>query len=116
MCLVKPYTLPCCRRVYVDTFRLPSCPAVWPREKCPAELCIQVRGFEPEHRETGECRRCLGLPEPAFNFAKVTLGLEERTPQDRRRETEEGGACWSCQSIYGCQSCGSKKPDPWEAL
>jgi hypothetical protein len=116
MCRVHPFTFPCCRRVYVDVEHYPSCPASWPEEKCPAELTIQTKAFEPEHRSSGICWRCSGSPEPAFNYAKVTLGLEERTPQDRRRETEEGGACWSCNSAYDCHQCGSKKPDPYAVL
>jgi hypothetical protein len=113
MCQLNPFTLPCCGRTYVDVDKHPSCPANWPKEKCPKELCIQFGVSEPIHRTSGMCWRCSGGSEPAFNYAKVTLGLEERTPQDRRRETEEGGECWSCNSIYGCHKCGSKKPDPW---
>lgn len=120
MCQVIPFTLPCCRRVYVSITRLPSCPASWPKLKCPPELCIQVRGIEPEERSTGECWRCKAEAtgkfgtdreylRPAIDKAGVVLGLEELGIGGRRRMVEEGGHCWFCNAKGGCGECGAKE-------
>jgi hypothetical protein len=120
MCQVIPFTLPCCRRVYVSISKLPSCPNSWPKAKCPPELCIQVRGIEPEERSTGECWRCradaAGKSDfekeklrPAIDSARVVIGLEELGIGGRRRVVEEGGHCWFCNAKGGCTECGAKE-------
>lgn len=120
MCQVIPFTLPCCRRVYVSVSRLPSCPASWPKSKCPPELCIQVRGVEPEERSTGECWRCKAeaagksgfdkdMLRPGIDKAYIVLGLEELGIVGRRRVVEEGGHCWFCNARGGCGECGARE-------
>ncbi|EPE26895.1 hypothetical protein GLAREA_02809 [Glarea lozoyensis ATCC 20868] len=118
MCQIKPFTLSCCGLLSWDIERTPSCPASWGKERCPGDLCIVVAPSDLQQRDTGGCWRCKNMPhlQPHFNFAKTTLGLQERTPQERRREIEAAGACCSCQSTYGCGTCGSKRPDAREAL
>jgi hypothetical protein len=117
MCQIRTFTEPCCRQIQCLVERTPSCPASWGKERCPADLSIVVAPSEPQHRDTGKCWRCAKRPdlEPPFNFAKTTLGLQERTSQERRREIEAAGACWSCHSTYDCGTCGSKRPDAREA-
>ncbi|KAF8866065.1 hypothetical protein BDZ45DRAFT_331731 [Acephala macrosclerotiorum] len=123
MCQVIPFTLPCCRRVYVSISRLPSCPASWPKSKCPPELCIQVRGTEPEARPTGVCWRCKAQADgktgfekdmlrPGIDKAYIVLGLEELGITGRRRQVEEGGHCWFCNARGGCKECGADEMKP----
>lgn len=117
MCLVVPFTLPCCGRTYVTISKVPSCPENWPKSKCPPELCIQV-GFQPDQRENGVCWRCraehAGVPaelreklRPGIDNADVVVGLDELTANDRRKLTEEGGHCWFCGSRNGCETCAA---------
>lgn len=123
MCQIIPYTLPCCRRAYISISKLPSCDDTWPRKKCPAELCIQIFGTEPEERNTGTCWRCTALVagkagaerenlRPAIDKARITIGLEEFSPGQRRRRVEIGGYCWFCDARGGCKECGTKEVVP----
>ncbi|CZR57413.1 uncharacterized protein PAC_07302 [Phialocephala subalpina] len=123
MCQAIPFTLPCCRRVYVSISRLPSCPASWPKSKCPPELCIQVRGTEPEERPTGVCWRCKAqaagktgfekdMLRPGIDKAYIVLGLEELGITGRRRQVEEDGHCWFCNARGGCKECGAHEIKP----
>lgn len=125
MCQVIPFTLPCCRgkrsaRVYVEVSRLPSCPDEWPKIKCPPELCLQVRGFEPEDRKVGTCWRCQAEEKnksfqeresmrPGLDKAEIAVGLEEIPVQERREIFEDDGQCWFCHSTGGCPTCGAKR-------
>jgi hypothetical protein len=120
MCQINPFTLPCCRRVYVEISRLPSCPDAWPKLKCPSELCIQVRAFEPEDKPTGTCWRCKAAAagkighernkmRPGVDSAEIVVGLEEPTVQQRRQMAEDDGKCWFCSAQGGCTTCGSKR-------
>jgi hypothetical protein len=117
MCQILPFTLPCCRRIYVEVSKLPSCPDAWPEKKCPPELCIQVRGYETEDRDSGTCWRCqaeiagvLGEERenlrPEIDSAMIVHGLDEVGVSGRRRMAEEGGKCWYCGAAAGCQYCG----------
>ncbi|CAL3971750.1 unnamed protein product [Diplocarpon coronariae] len=119
MCQIVPFSLPCCRRVYVEVSKLPSCPNSWPNRKCPPELCIQVRGFEAEYRESGKCWRCIAkssgaighhrvVMRPKIDGASLVLGLEEIGVSGRRMKTERDGECWFCGAQGGCKSCGAK--------
>ncbi len=120
MCQVIPFTVPCCRRIYVDVSKLPSCPEEWPRRKCPADLCIQV-GESPEERQTGgACWRCKALEagiagvereemRPAIDKALIVEGLEEYDVEGRKHNVEKQGNCWCCNAKIGCTSCGSTK-------
>ncbi|KAL2072282.1 hypothetical protein VTL71DRAFT_11625 [Oculimacula yallundae] len=119
MCQVVPYTLPCCRKVYVEVSKLPSCPRSWPNRKCPSELCIQVRGYEAEDRDTGTCWRCKarisGVSNldreslrPRIDKATLVLGLDEIGVIGRRRREERNGNCWFCGATGGCKTCGAK--------
>lgn len=119
MCQIDPFTLPCCRRVYVEVSRLPSCPNSWPDRKCPPELCIQVRGFEAENKELGTCWRCLAdqngtsgynreVTRPRIDRASLVLGLEDIGVTGRRRKTEGDGECWFCGARGVCENCGSR--------
>jgi hypothetical protein len=118
MCQVLPFTLPCCRRIYVEVTKLPSCPEAWPESKCPPELCIQVRGYEAEDRDTGTCWRCQadiagGSDEdrenlrPGIDSAMIVHGLDEAGVSGRRRIVDEGGNCWYCRAKAGCEYCGA---------
>lgn len=120
MCQVIPFTLPCCRRVYVEVTKLPSCPGSWPLRKCPPELCIQLRGCEAEERVDGICWRCKALNagaaghdrealRPKIDRATLALGLEELGISGRRRAVEKGGHCWFCGAKGGCEGCGAKE-------
>ncbi|KAH9210089.1 hypothetical protein DL95DRAFT_393769, partial [Leptodontidium sp. 2 PMI_412] len=120
MCQVVPFTLPCCRKVYVEVSKLPSCPNSWPNRKCPPELCIQVRGYEAEDRGAGVCWRCkarnTGASEadreglrPRIDKATLVLGLDELGVTGRRRREEKNGNCWFCGATGGCNTCGSKE-------
>jgi hypothetical protein len=115
MCQVLPFTLPCCRRTYVDVSKLPSCPDAWPEHKCPPELCIQVR-YDAEDRDMGTCWRCqadisgiLGEARenlrPEIDSAMIVHGLDEVGVSGRRKIAEESGACWYCGAKAGCQYC-----------
>ncbi|PMD14082.1 hypothetical protein NA56DRAFT_406084 [Hyaloscypha hepaticicola] len=117
MCQILPFTLPCCRRIYVEVSKLPSCPDAWPEKKCPPELCIQVRGYEAEDRDAGICWRCqaqtagiLGEQRenlrPEIDSAMIVQGLDEVSVTGRRRMVEEDGKCWYCGATSGCQHCG----------
>ncbi|KAH6677514.1 hypothetical protein B0J14DRAFT_584485, partial [Halenospora varia] len=119
MCQIIPFTLPCCRRVYVEISKLPSCPDEWPKKKCPKDFCLRVRR-NAETRETGTCWRCkaelagkIGQARegmrPGIDKAAIVDGLEEFDPYDRRKATEAGGNCWFCGAKSGCESCHSKK-------
>ena len=122
MCQVTPFTLPCCRRIYVSIARLPSCPETWPKAKCPPELCIQLRGYYAsgaEHKPVGICWRCKAILQdklgaererlrPGIDKAFVVPGLVELTPSDRRRLAEAAGECWFC-GTRGCDMCAGKK-------
>lgn len=124
MCQVTPFTLPCCRRIYVSILKLPSCPTTWPKSKCPAELCIQLGGYEAahaQHRELGTCWRCdahmAGVTgyarerlRPGVDKAFIVPGLEELSPADRRKLAEADGKCWFC-GTKGCDMCGGRKFD-----
>jgi len=118
MCQVLPFTLPCCHRIYVEVTKLPSCPDAWPESKCPPELCIQVRGYEAEDRDTGTCWRCqaeiAGVSgedrenlRPGIDSAMIVQGLDEVGASGRRRMAEESGNCWYCGAKAGCQYCGA---------
>ncbi len=121
MCQVVPFTLPCCRKVYVSISKLPSCPDAWPKAKCPPELCIQLGGYEPEHRRYGMCWRCKAIQKdgkqlweldslrPGIDTAEIVKGLEELNVSERRNRVEEGGHCWFCDARGGCQSCGASE-------
>ncbi|KAH8661374.1 hypothetical protein BGZ60DRAFT_83938 [Tricladium varicosporioides] len=119
MCQIIPFTLPCCRRVYVEISRLPSCPDEWPKKKCPKDFCLRVRR-NAQDREAGTCWRCeaemagkIGQARegmrPGIDKAAIVGGLEEVDPHDRRRMTEAGGHCWFCGARSSCESCHSKK-------
>ncbi|CZS95162.1 uncharacterized protein RAG0_04922 [Rhynchosporium agropyri] len=116
MCQVVPYTLPCCRKVYVSVTKLPSCPNSWPNRKCPPELCIQVRGYEAEDRDAGTCWRCTARRtgadreslRPRIDRATLVLGLDEIGVTGRRRREEKNGNCWFCGANGGCNTCGAK--------
>ncbi|KAH7369904.1 hypothetical protein BKA65DRAFT_7757 [Rhexocercosporidium sp. MPI-PUGE-AT-0058] len=119
MCQVVPFTLPCCRKVYVEVSKLPSCPNSWPNRKCPPELCIQVRGYEAEDREAGICWRCKARTtgastadreslRPRIDKATLVLGLDELGVTGRRRREENNGNCWFCGATGGCNTCGAK--------
>ncbi|KAH7395733.1 hypothetical protein BKA64DRAFT_68136 [Cadophora sp. MPI-SDFR-AT-0126] len=125
MCQVVPFTLPCCRKVYVEVTKVPSCPNSWPNRKCPPELCIQVRGYEPEDRESGLCWRCkaraAGISgadresiRPRIDKATLVLGLDELGVTGRRRREEQNGNCWYCGATGGCKTCGAKEIEPDE--
>ncbi|KAG4443152.1 hypothetical protein IFR05_001384 [Cadophora sp. M221] len=120
MCQVVPFTLPCCRKVYVEVSKLPSCPNSWPNRKCPPELCIQVRGYEAEDREAGVCWRCKARNtgasrsdrenlRPRIDKATLVLGLDELGVTGRRRREEKNGNCWFCGATAGCNTCGAKE-------
>jgi hypothetical protein len=115
MCQVLPFTLPCCRRTYVEVSKLPSCPDAWPEKKCPPELCIQVR-YDAEDRDSGTCWRCqadisgiLGEARenlrPEIDSAMIVHGLDEVGVPGRRKMAEDGGTCWYCGAKAGCQYC-----------
>jgi hypothetical protein len=117
MCQILPFTLPCCRRIYVEVSKLPSCPDAWPEKKCPPELCIQVRGYEAEDRDAGICWRCQAQTagivgeqreylRPEIDSAMIVQGLDEVSVTGRRRMVEEDGKCWYCGATSGCQHCG----------
>lgn len=121
MCQILPFTLPCCRRIYVEVSKLPSCPDVWPEKKCPPELCIQVR-YEAEDRDAGTCWRCqaqiggvVGQARenlrPEIDSAMIVHGLDEVGVSGRRRIAEEGGTCWYCGAMAGCQYCAPTKDE-----
>ena len=121
MCQILPFTLPCCRRTYVEVSKLPSCPDAWPENKCPAELCIQVR-YEAENRDAGTCWRCqaeiAGVSgearenlRPEIDSAMIVHGLDEFGVSGRRRMAEEGGTCWYCGAKTGCQYCALIKDE-----
>ena len=87
MCILAPFTLPCCRQIYVSVSRTTQCPQDWPSSKCASEICIQIHQYEPEHRSTGICWRCQADKEgeigsvrekrrPAIDKARVAAGLE----------------------------------------
>ncbi|PVH71837.1 hypothetical protein DL98DRAFT_88826 [Cadophora sp. DSE1049] len=125
MCQVAPFTLPCCRKVYVEVTKVPSCPNSWPNRKCPPELCIQVRGYEPEDRESGVCWRCKARAagvsgadresfRPRIDKATLVLGLDELGITGRRRREEQNGNCWFCGATGGCKTCGAKEMEPDE--
>ena len=121
MCQVTPFTLPCCRRIYVEVLRLPSCPDGWPKKKCPKELCLQISGYEPkdvDHRNTGTCWRCVAMLRgksvqgreelrPVLDKAFIVEGLDEIPMDERRRKMKKAGICWFCGACEGCKSCGS---------
>ncbi|RDL32452.1 uncharacterized protein BP5553_08908 [Venustampulla echinocandica] len=118
MCQVTPFTLPCCKRVYVEVFKLPSCPDAWPTSKCPPELCLQVHGYEPQNRAFGICWRCKAaslnktgdereLMRPAIDSADIVVGLEEIDVQERKKAVEDHGKCWFCSAKRGCEDCGA---------
>ncbi|KAG9231425.1 hypothetical protein BJ875DRAFT_118140 [Amylocarpus encephaloides] len=124
MCQLTPFTMSCCQHIYVCVKKLPSCPADWPRRKCPADLCIRTHAWKGEERE-GECWRCSAKREgldddarearrPVIDHAEVVLGFEEITPLERRAMTQDDGRCWFCCSMGGCQSCGAKKVGSYE--
>lgn len=118
MCQITPFTLPCCRRIYVTIKKLPSCPKTWPRSKCPPELCIQIGGYEftnADHKQAGICWRCkasLGGTagcererlRPEIDTAVIVPGLDELGLEDRRKLAEADGTCWFCDS-KGCDIC-----------
>ncbi|KAE9369450.1 hypothetical protein N431DRAFT_48143 [Stipitochalara longipes BDJ] len=121
MCQVLPFTLPCCRRTYVEVSKLPSCPDAWPEKKCPPELCIQVR-YDAEDRDNGTCWRCqanisgiLGEARenlrPEIDSAMIVHGLDELGVSGRRKIAEEGGTCWYCGAKAGCQYCAPIKDE-----
>ncbi|KAK0106498.1 hypothetical protein ONS96_004123 [Cadophora gregata f. sp. sojae] len=118
MCQVAPFTFPCCRKVYVEVTKVPSCPNSWPNRKCPPELCIQVRGYEPEDRDSGVCWRCKAKAagvvaadreslRPRIDKATLVLGLDELGVPGRRRREEQNGNCWFCGATGGCKACGT---------
>ena len=121
MCLVTPFTLPCCRRIYVSAERLPSCPDGWPKKKCPKELCVQISGFEPkdvDNRSTGICWRCLAwnkdigpfereILRPVLDKAFIAEGLGDVPMDERRVRMETAGICWHCGACGDCASCGT---------
>lgn len=120
-----PFTLPCCRKVYVEVTKVPSCPNSWPNRKCPPELCIQVRGYEPEDRDSGICWRCKAAVagvsgadreslRPRIDKATLVLGLDELGLTGRRRREEQNGNCWFCGATAGCKTCGAKEIEPDE--
>jgi hypothetical protein len=122
MCQIVPFTLPCCRRVYVDISKVPGCPNDWPQSKCPGELCIQIGGYEAEHRDSGTCWRCQAkkagitgherqMMKPVIDKATIVDGLEELNVTERKAKIEEAGSCWYCGARNGCESCGAKFPD-----
>jgi hypothetical protein len=108
MCQILPFTLPCCRRTYVEVSKLPSCPESWPQKKCPAELCIQVR-YEAEDRDAGACWRCQAERAGVLGDARENLrpeidsamivhgfdeaGVEAENPDDlgKKRQRHAGG-------------------------
>lgn len=122
MCQIAPFTLPCCRRVYVLAKKISTCPDEWPKKKCPAELCLQVGSQDPslvEQRSEGTCWRCLAhwdrktgeereRMRPTIDRAELVEGLEETTPLERRRRVEASGICWFCMgepTSHGCDMC-----------
>jgi len=120
MCLVTPFTLPCCRRIYVLVSQTPGCPEDWPKSKCPAEFCIQVHQYEPESRATGICWRCQAdsageagfereKRRPGIDKATIVAGLEELTAAERKNRVELRGFCWYCGHKGGCYGCASKE-------
>jgi hypothetical protein len=120
MCLVTPFTPPCCRRIHILVSQTPGCPEDWPKSKCPAEFCIQVHQYEPEDRATGICWRCqadnageVGLERekrrPGIDKATIVAGLEELTAAERKNRVELLGYCWYCGHKGGCYGCGSKE-------
>lgn len=117
MCQILPFTLPCCRRMYVEVSKLPSCPDTWPGKKCPPELCIQVRGYDAEDRDAGTCWRCQAQRSgvvgkerenlrPEIDRAMIVHGLDEVGVTGRRRIAEESGKCWYCGATANCEHCG----------
>ncbi|TVY42349.1 hypothetical protein LSUB1_G001394 [Lachnellula subtilissima] len=120
MCILAPFTLPCCRQIYVSVSRTTQCPQDWPSSKCASEICIQIHQYEPEHRSTGICWRCQADKEgevgsvrekrrPAIDKARVAAGLEKLTTAGRKRRVERWGFCWYCDARGGCLGCGSKE-------
>jgi hypothetical protein len=85
-------------------------------------MCIQIGGYEAEHRDSGTCWRCQAkkagitgherqMMKPAIDRATVIDGLEELNVTERKVKTEEAGSCWYCGARNGCESCGAKFPD-----
>jgi hypothetical protein len=125
MCQVTPFTLPCCQRIYVLIEKLPSCPADWPKSKCPRELCIQIINPDTGHvpqRPSGTCWRCKAAAEgktdderdsmrPGIDSAKIVVGLEELEGPGGRKRVKMDGKCWFCGAARGCQLCGSQKSE-----
>ncbi|TVY89201.1 hypothetical protein LAWI1_G005132 [Lachnellula willkommii] len=120
MCILAPFTLPCCRQIYVGVSRTTQCSQDWPSSKCPPEICIQIHQYEPEHRSTGVCWRCQADKEgevgsvrekrrPGIDKARVAAGLEELTTAGRKKRVERWGFCWYCDAKGGCLGCGSKE-------
>ena len=129
MCQLTPFTLPCCRRIYVVVKKISTCPDEWPRLKCPPELCLQIGTHESssaEHKNEGVCWRCKALLagitgekreglRPVIDQARLVEGLEETTPEQRRRRVEASGRCWFCMSDASkrsCDMCGVKVNTP----
>jgi len=125
MCQITPFTLPCCRRVYVLAKKISTCPDEWPKLKCPPDLCLQIGTHEPSsavHKTEGTCWRCKAHWEgitgqererlrPAIDHGELVEGLEETTPEERRRRVESSGKCWFCMgdaSKRCCDMCGVK--------
>ncbi|TVY49199.1 hypothetical protein LOCC1_G000661 [Lachnellula occidentalis] len=120
MCILAPFTLPCCRQIYVGVSRTTQCSQDWPSSKCPPEICIQIHQYEPEHRSTGICWRCQADKEgetgfvrekrrPGIDKARIAAGLEELTTAGRKKRVERWGFCWYCDARGGCLGCGSKE-------
>ncbi|KAF7874422.1 uncharacterized protein EAF02_008399 [Botrytis sinoallii] len=123
MCLIRPFRYTCCDRTYVEVSKLDSsCPDGWPLEKCPEDLCL-VHGSRVRDQRwllQGTCWRCQAMSEglegddyearrPPIDNAFVVEGLENCSPEGRRRRTEHAGNCWFCgassDGVRDCESC-----------
>lgn len=123
MCRLIPFSLPCCRRMYVEVGKLTCCPPNWPDSKCPPDLCIVVGDGTADERDHGICWRCAAdragkfgqereAYRPRIDGARIVKGLDGITLPERRRLRESQGRCWSCGAKKDCTACsnGAKSP------